>query len=93
MSITLTVPISNASSITAKADGLGVRAYDQTAVIVVGLYDGSGKRIGERRFEVGASTTPSWANFLAACPAGVTFRNQIEAFVQTIDSALTGGVS
>lgn len=93
MTITLTTPIVGPSTITAKADGIGARTYDQTVVIIIGLYDGTGKRIGEQRMEVNATTVPSWSAFVSSCPAAPTFRNQVEAFAAANLANLAGSVT
>ena len=93
MSIALTAPIAGPTALTAKADGIGVRVYEQTAVIIIGLYDASGKRIGEQRMEVNATSVPSWSTFVASCPSATSFRNQVEAFAAANMSGLAGEVA
>lgn len=91
--ITPAIPLSRPSVATWKLDAAGLRIYERRVVLIYGGYDASDKRITERRFEITDTTTPNLQTFIAACPAGPTFKKQAETFGATLAADLAGDVT
>ncbi len=76
-----------------KLDAAALRIYDRHVTLIYGGYDSVGARVDEHRFDIADDTTPTLAAFIAACPAGPTFKQQIETFGATLHPDLVGTIS
>lgn len=92
MSITPSQPIPRTPVARWEIDGFGARVGAHSVVLVYFGYDANGVKIAEKRFELNDDTTPSFATFIAACPAGPNFKRQIEQFGATLHADLSGTV-
>jgi len=93
MTITPGSPKPRTSVANWKLDAAALRIYDRRVTLIYGGYDAGGLRVDEHRFDITDDTTPTLATFIAACPAGPTFKQQVETFGATLHADLAGAVS
>lgn len=91
MSITPSQPIPR-TSVTRWETDFSARIGARMVVLIYTGYDATGNKIAERRFDLTDDSTPSFAQFVAACPAGPAFKRQVEQFGATLHSDLGGTV-
>jgi hypothetical protein len=92
MAITPSSPIPRTPVARWEIDGFGIRINAHTVVLVYFGYDANNIKIAEKRFDLSDTSSPTFAAFIAACPAGPTLRRQIEQFGASLDSELSGSV-
>jgi hypothetical protein len=93
MSITPPSPIPRSAIARWELDGFSARVGARTVVLVFIGYDVQDKPVATRRFDVTDDTAITFANLNAACPAGGTFKRQIEEFAPTLAAELSGNVT
>jgi len=92
MAITPPQPIPRPAIASWELDALGARLGARTVVLVYFGYDVQGKKVAEKRFEVTDNSPHTFAELVAACPAGINFKRQLEQFGVTLDAELSGSV-
>lgn len=93
MSISPTTPISRPPVASWELDAIGIRVRERIVALLYGGYAADGTRLTERRFDLNDDSTPTFAEFVTACPAGPNFKRQAEAFGATLHPDLAGTVN
>jgi len=89
MTITYTTPISPADLTIKRLIGFVARPVARHVICMyeIGYLDGNGDfvKVTESRREFTDDITPSFADFVAACPAAANLRRQVETYETTLD--------
>lgn len=90
MSITYTTPIQTPDLTVKRLVRFAASVIERRIVCMfeIGYLDGGGRfvKVGESRREFADDTVPSFADFLAACPAAANLRRQAEQYEVTLDA-------